>query len=525
MTKMNKTKKTFATLTVLAVLAVGGYALFNGSSSTAQAQAEYSTQTAALGDLTAVIGATGTVRAQQTADLVWQTSGSVDQVLVAAGDVVAAGENLAVLDTTSVPQNVILAQSDLVSAQQAMEDLLSSDLQRAQALETLEAAQQALEDLYDLDLRIAQAQQAVVDAERAVEDAERSLAYLTSMAGQADIDAAKAQVLLAEQNLERAEERYEPFANKPEDNLTRANLLSSLSAAQQQYDSAVRNLNALQSTGNPVDIARAEADLTTARVNLTEAQAEQTDLLDGPSPAEIALAEARLADAQREWERIKNGPDADDIAAAQARIDAAEATLKQIDLSAPFAGEITAVELRSGDQVNAGSLGFRIDDLSSLYVDVMVSEVDINQLGLGQAVELSFDAIIGSLYRGTVVDVSSVGTDSQGVVEFKVTVQMSEPDAQVKPGMTAAVLFTVSELKDVLLVPNQAIRSVDGELVVYVLEDSQLVTKPISLGASAGSLSEVLSGDLAVGDTIVLNPPSASILAGPEDGSPIFGRN
>ncbi len=72
---------------------------------------------------------------------------------------------------------------------------------------------------------------------------------LQSTAGQADIDAAKAQVVLARDALDKAEEDYEPYANKPEDNLVRANLLSRLSAAQKTYDdAAVRNLNALQGT-------------------------------------------------------------------------------------------------------------------------------------------------------------------------------------------------------------------------------------------------------------------------------------
>ena len=64
-------------------------------------------------------------------------------------------------------------------------------------------------------------------------------------------------------------------------------------------------------------------------------------------------------------------------------------------LTAPFAGTVTEASLSPGDQVTAGTLAFRVDDLSSLLVDVELSEVDINSVTVGQTVTLSFDAILG----------------------------------------------------------------------------------------------------------------------------------
>jgi HlyD family secretion protein len=62
-------------------------------------------------------------------------------------------------------------------------------------------------------------------------------------------------------------------------------------------------------------------------------------------------------------------------------------------------------------------------------------------------------------------------------------------------------------LQDVLLVPNRAVRLVDGERVVYVLENDQPVRKEIRLGSSSDTQSIVASGDVAEGDQIILNPP------------------
>jgi HlyD family secretion protein len=94
------------------------------------------------------------------------------------------------------------------------------------------------------------------------------------------------------------------------------------------------------------------------------------------------------------------------------------------------------------------------------------------------------------------------------VVNFTVTVQLDNTDSAVKPGMTAAVTITVKQLDGVLLVPNRAVRLVNNQRVVYVLRNGQSQEIPITLGASAETMSEVLSGDLKEGDLVILNPPS-----------------
>ena len=177
-------------------------------------------------------------------------------------------------------------------------------------------------------------------------------------------------------------------------------------------------------------------------------------------------------------------------------------------VAAPFSGIVTESYPLPGDQVSAGTTAFRVDDLSSLLVDVSVSEVDINSVAVGQPVILTFDAILGREYQGVVVEVAQTGTMSAGVVSFKVTVELTDADSLVKPGMTAAVNITVKELTDVLLVPNRAVRLSDGERVVYVLENNLPVKKTIRLGSSSDTMSVLAGGDVQEGDAVILNPPT-----------------
>jgi HlyD family secretion protein len=84
--------------------------------------------------------------------------------------------------------------------------------------------------------------------------------------------------------------------------------------------------------------------------------------------------------------------------------------------------------------------------------------------------------------------------------------------------MTAAVDIVVTELQDVLLVPNRSVRVQDGQRVVYVMRDGRLAQIKVTLGASSDSYSQILEGDLQVGDLIVLNPP----LVFSQNGAPGF---
>ncbi|MEA3351038.1 MAG: efflux RND transporter periplasmic adaptor subunit [Chloroflexota bacterium] len=503
-------KKVIIFVVIIAVLVGGviGWQKYTAKKKQQTLLENLQTVTIENGTLVATIGATGRVRSNQSSLLAWKTSGTVEHVNVLVGDNVSTGDELASLVQTSLPQSVILAQADLVSAQKALDDLLNSDLQRAQAMQDVEDAEQALEDLMNPELQQAQALQVVAEAEQALEAAERDARNVRLTADQTDIDEADAQVVLLRDKLEKAEEDYAPYADKPEDNLERARLQSKLAEAQQEYDAAVRELNALSGTGDETDIAEADADLAVAQANLAEAQRDYERIKDGPTVADVELLEAQLADAQREWERVKAGPPAEDVESAEARVAAAQATLDQAYISVPFDGLVTVVECDPGDKVDPGSLAFRIDDFSRLLVDLEVSEVDINKISVDQDVSLTFDAVLAKDYHGTVVEAALVGSEDQGVVNFTVTVELVDADDDIRPGMTSAVNIVIQQLKETLLIPNRAVRVVKDERVVYVLNaDGSIDDVAITLGASSDTYSEVISGKLEAGDDVIINPP------------------
>ncbi|HLF73543.1 MAG TPA: efflux RND transporter periplasmic adaptor subunit [Anaerolineales bacterium] len=310
-------------------------------------------------------------------------------------------------------------------------------------------------------------------------------------------------VIMAEADLVEAQRALDDLLNS---NTAGAEAVIALRAAQEAYDKAANWRKELNGKIHIKKIVYKKIGPRTIPF-LKEYRGYADKETIAKADEDLALAKAKLDDAQRALDRLKNGADAADIAAAQARVDAAQATLNLARVIAPFAGTVTESYPLPGDQVAAGATAFRLDDLSSLLVDVEVSEVDINSVSVGQPVTLSFDAILGREYHGQVVEVAQTGTAVQGVVNFKVTVKLTDADQHVKPGMTAAVNIVVREIQDVLLIQNRAVRLVDGERVIYLLVDGQPVKTEIRLGSSSDTMSVITGGDIQDGDIVILNPP------------------
>jgi HlyD family secretion protein len=446
-------KKIIIPVLILAVIGIGAYFIYQRSTQANQdLAAQYQTETAQRGDLVASIGATGVVRSNQTALLNWQTTGTVEGVDVEMGAQVSGQETLATLSQISLPQNVILAEAELANAKKALDDLyVNAEIAKVKAM------------------------QEIVTYERAYRDAQYQLDNFTVPTDQADMDAVEA-IEVMKQRLEEARAAFEPYKYASSSDAKREELKEALDNAQSDYNTAVKRLEYEYS---------------------------------------VQVAEANLERAQNDYDKWKNGPGAEDISAAKARVAAAQATLDLAHLAAPFTGIITKVNIKPGDRVAPGTPAFQIDDLSRLLVDVNVSEVDINQIQKGQDILLSFDAVPDKVYHARVFEVDPVGTTVQGLVEFLVTAELTDTDENVKPGMTAAVNIVTNELNNVLLVPNRAVRIVEGNYVVYILKDGQLVPITIQLGNSSETMSEVLEGELQEGDAIVLNPPANIESGGP----------
>jgi len=445
-------KKVVIGLVIVLAIAAAWFAYTRYTSAqAAQAEAvQFETAPIERGELVSTISALGKVRSGQSAELNWETSGTVEEVLVAIGQQVKTGDILAKLEQTSLPETVITAQADLTDAKLELEDLqLNADTSRIKSM------------------------QDIVTYEQAVRDAQYALDNFTIPTSQEKLTAVEG-VKATKAALEAARQAFEPYKFDPAENPTRRSLLERLNSAQSEYNAAIKRL-------------KYEYDLTVAEANLEKAVHDFEKYQSGPSPADIEAVEARIA--------------------------AAQATINQAMITAPFDGTVTDAIPQVGDQVTASKKAFRLDDLTSLYVDLEVSEIDINQVKPGQPVSITIDAIPGREYQGEVQRVAMISSSEGDSVNFTVTVQLIDPDEQVLPGMTSEVEIVVAQKENVLLVPNQAVRLENGVQVVYTMDPTagpEPLPVEVTLGSSSETHSELLTGELQEGDLVVLNPSDVS---------------
>jgi RND family efflux transporter MFP subunit len=605
--KINRKKLYWILGIVGIVLVAGGFGLKTWLSKRSSSTQSVQTSKVTLGTVSTTISGSGTVRSGQSSTINWQTSGTVATVNVQIGQQVKVGDVLATLDPTSLSSSIIQAQADLIDAQTALDDLLKPQpLQVAQAEAALNTAQENLDNLLNptaltiakgesavtdaqkaLDillhptaLSIAQAESAVTDAQtalnnllspdpKAVSEAETAvqtaqtalddaqtavdrLKYARS--SQSAIDTARATLVVAEDEVARAQDKYDHTGGDPLTDAYKAQALSVLDAAKKKRDKALATLNWYLSAWSETEISERNNALTLAKATLADAQ-KTLDSLKNPSAADIALAQGRVSDAQAALDTLmnptavdialaqaqvndaqkaldkiknptavdielakqqvadaqdtvntlKNGASEADITVAKSRVTLAEATLTQAKITAPFAGTVTDVETLAGDKVSTGTTAFRIDDLSKMYVDLSISEVDISQIQVGQKATLTFDAISNKEFNGVITKVVMAGTVSQGVVNYPVTVQLTDGDASVLSGMTSSVNLITAESANVLVVPNKAVHTLGTQRTVTVLFQGQQIQVPVTVGLVGDSYTEITGTTLKEGDVVVVS--------------------
>lgn len=459
--------------------------------------------------LSETVEASGSLQAGQFATLMWKTSGTVAQVNVQVGDQVKSGDVLLSLDPTSVPANVISARSELLSAQRLLDDLLASRLPQAQALQSLEQAQLAFDQReLSWQTQAVQAQLALIRAQDAYEDADYNRSKLNyARYTQATLDAAEADYLLAELNVEQAQANYNRVEGRPDDDPMKAQALAALSAAKENSKRALARLNWLKGEPSDTEIQEADATLKQAELKLQDAQSAWERVKDGLSPADVALLEARLADARRAYDLIKDGPNAAEVAQLEARIEAAQATLNQLSITAPFDGEILVLQAAAGDVISAGQAALVVANRQALYVEVQVDEGEIERVKPGAPAQASMEAMPGVILQGEVTFVNPVGQSIGGLVRYTVRVDFDEAPVDALLGTTTDVTIQTGEPAEVLVVPVDAVQNDEqGEYVLKVVGEGA----PLRVAVHSGMLVSdqvVVSGELEDGDTLLLTLP------------------
>jgi len=332
------------------------------------------------------IQASGTVEAMEVV-IAAEKGGRIAEVWAKEGDQVENGDPMFRIEDKILDSQLHQAES-AVAVAQANYDLVAAGItaeekQAAISAARLElvSAEQALEWLYDNnEIAFAMTQLDIAGAEKAIDDAERRLRNYNNIAPQTDIDQAYANMVLAKDELEDAEDDYRDYGENKEIHKTEvwATYFSAKAQAQKDYEASVRHYNRLLGTGNEIDISVAEADLALAQAQLASAQKDYDIFLEGPDPDDIALAEAQVAFAQAQLALAEaERPTAEQLAVAQAQVDSAVTNLEAVQVlidklvvTTPISGVVTTRNVETGELIQPGVAAMTISQLDELTVTV-----------------------------------------------------------------------------------------------------------------------------------------------------------
>jgi HlyD family secretion protein len=251
-------------------------------------------------------------------------------------------------------------------------------------------------------------------------------------------------------------------------------------------DVAQRNLDALRRLQKDGDassgeVRQAEDALQRAQADVTLLEQKQKDRYSKPETARI---EAQGAE-------------------AQAAYDAAEDALRKSSVLAPFDGMVYSLPVKQGAFVQAGELLLQEADLSKVLVRAFVDEPDVGRLQVGQRVEITWDAILGRTWTGTVNTVPSTvklhGSRNVG----ETTCVVDNKDLRLLPNVNVGVTIVVAEHSNVLTLQRDALRIDESKPYVFRIVDKHLKRQTIEFSLQNLTRVEITSG-LSEGDEVAL---------------------
>jgi len=470
-------KRFFLVLFLVAAVAAGGWFAYDRFVAPVQAQSNtptYETVSVQRGAIASTVSATGSIEPDDQASLIFRGVGMVNDVLVEVGQSVQRGQLLAQLDTT----DLTLALANAKVAQEIASAQLSK-LEAPPALMDVAAAQAAVE--------VAQA--GVASAEAALASAQASYRNLFSGPTDAQQVINEAQLRQAEINLKQAQQAYNKIKDQPD---------AGMFPQAQQLEQATVNY----------EVAKAQAAKTVEPVN----QAQQVQGLNQIAQAQSAIrqAQAQVVNARNNLDKLLEGPKEEDLAIARAQVKQAQLNVLQAEnalanarLVAPIDGVVSQVNIKIGEIANNARPAVVLTDLSQFKMKVLVDEMDVRQVAIGQRVRLSVDALPGAEIAGKVTEISPVASNINNVVAYEVTVVPDDTDQPLRVGMSATAIITTADVDDVILAPNRFI-TVDrntGNAYVFKLVNGEPVRQQVELGLRNERESQILAG-LQAGDQL-----------------------
>jgi len=474
------------------------------------------------GDIFEEITETGKIIRGEKINLTFKNTGQISKIYVKVGDQVKMGQSLVKLDTTQIEIQLKQAQADLKAAQAKLDKLLAgatpeeieiaqTKVQNAQI--ALEIAQENLTQAYEdalltlesayLDLdntlnTVSDIQRTyfnindqegikVKNSKNKIEDALAEAKSYLDLAKE-DSQNEKIDTALSEmkKNLEITSEALETIRQMCETPLYRNQVSStdktSLDTQRSNINTALSDISNTQQTISSLklDVESAKSELKLAKNNLAELTAK-------PRKEDVELYKAQV-------EQVK------------AQIALLENKIEESILKSPTEAKVVKINKEIGELVQPVLAGSVIELLPTnpFQVEVDIYEEDIVKVDIGDKVEITLPAFPDQKFTGKVVSIEPAEELIEGVVYYKTKIDFEGVPKNLKPGMTADISITKILKENVIVIPEEALKTQDDKILVEVLKGKKTEEREIKIGTrgSEGKV-EVISG-LKEGEQVII---------------------
>ncbi len=361
-----------------------------------------------------------------------EIGGRVSKVFVEEGTVVTLGDPLFSIDDEELQlqrtQVIVSGESAVVGAELTL-------LQTRQALKELNE---------NWPIQAAQYQVALAQARDALKDANY---YLTvrqegNRASSNTIKGAEANLVLANEEVDRAQSKYDHASGEA----SRALALSNLIAAKQHRDSIQRNLNWYLGVPTEIEQAMLEADVALAEAQVAEAAQEFEKWNDGPDPDALALAKASVANAEGLLELAK--------VQSENQLRAIDLILEDAVVRAPLDAVVLTHSVEQGEVIVPGVVVMTLGNVDRMTITVYLAENQYGQVSVGDIASVTADSFPGEAFEAEVVRIAdeaeytprNVQTEEERqTTVYAMELRVLDPEGKLKPGMPADVVFELAK--------------------------------------------------------------------------------
>jgi len=483
---------------IAAVIVVGG-AIWYVTSATPPT---FGAVTVQKGNVVESVDEPGSVLAENSAVMSFQEAGQIAGVNVQEGSVVSAGAVLASLDAAQLQAAVGQASAGLAAAQAQLDSLTSGT----------------------------RPQQLAID-QSAVASADQALGIAVGNAYSASDDAVRNQLDNMFSNAQSSNPAFNVPSNSTPGAVTtiqneRVQIGTALTAwyAAQTATStgfdpasisamALTNLQQIQAYINTIALvvnsattsgSISSAALAQYKAEITAARAEVEASIGALSGDQTALTAAQniltLAQAGSTPQAIEAQQAV--VAQAQAAAQSAQVALDHASIVAPFGGTVQNLTAQIGQVVSPGAPMMTLVNNGGLKIQTYVSEKDVANIKTGNQAQVTLDAFgTGTSFPATVTTVDAAETQVNGTAAYMVTLHFTNPNGQIKDGMTGNVHIIEAEHDNVIEVPSNLVINNNGSYFVLLQQGSTATEQPVQVGIVGASTTEITSG-LNVGETI-----------------------